>query len=137
MKTFYRRHLPHLHFPNATYFITFRLANSLPKDILLKLKREHQDADKLIAKQSHKKNEPEQIHIRKEYFSKFDAYLDNANSNECYLKNRAIAQVVSDALHFRDPNEYDLVAYCIMPNHVHMMFAGREMTFHLPRYCNH
>ena len=93
----------------------------------MKLKTEREDTEKLISKKFNKKMAPEQIRIpRKKYFVQFDAYLDKANSNESHLMNPAIARLVSEAIHFRDQKEYDLMAYCIMPNHVHMMFVGRN-----------
>ncbi len=51
--SFYRRDLPHIHPKDATFFITFRLAGSLPTDALQRLQEE-------------KENELKQL--RKEYF---------------------------------------------------------------------
>jgi REP element-mobilizing transposase RayT len=60
---------------------------------------------------------------RKRYFGKFDKLLDNPASGPLWLKNAPIAQVVLDAIKFRDGEKYELHAYCIMPNHVHMLFT--------------
>ena len=32
-----------------------------------------------------------------------------------------MAKVVVEALHLRDGKDYDLLAYCVMPNHVHLV----------------
>jgi hypothetical protein len=40
-KIFYKRNLPHYQPPFATYFVTFRLANSLPRHIIEELKKEN------------------------------------------------------------------------------------------------
>jgi hypothetical protein len=34
-KQFYRRYLPHFHQDGATYFVTTRLNDSLPKEVIL------------------------------------------------------------------------------------------------------
>jgi len=39
-KQFYRRTLPHIQPPNATFFVTFRLAGSVPKSVLEQWKQE-------------------------------------------------------------------------------------------------
>ena len=44
----------------------------------------------------------------------------------CYLKDPRIAALVRDAvLHF-DGQRYDVVAWCVMPNHVHVVVRPRE-----------
>lgn len=42
MSEFFQRNLPHYHLSNATYFITFRLAGSLPAEVWKKLKKEYE-----------------------------------------------------------------------------------------------
>jgi hypothetical protein len=41
-REFYKRRLPHIQIAGATYFITFRLADSLPRESLEKLAEEKQ-----------------------------------------------------------------------------------------------
>ena len=47
---FYKRTLPHIHPRDGIFFITFRLANSLPTNVLIKLKEERADEIKLLEK---------------------------------------------------------------------------------------
>jgi REP element-mobilizing transposase RayT len=47
------------------------------------------------------------------------------DSGECginYLKQIEIANVCKSTIHFPDNKEYKLLSYCIMPNHVHLVF---------------
>jgi len=37
-----------------------------------------------------------------------------------------IASLMSSALKFYDIKEYDILCYCIMPNHVHVVFTLKE-----------
>ncbi len=39
-----------------------------------------------------------------------------------WLSNREVAVTVKDALHFFDDKKYKLVCYCIMSNHIHLVF---------------
>jgi len=41
--TFHRRNLPHLYIPSSTYFITFRIKNSIPLEDLLELQNKYED----------------------------------------------------------------------------------------------
>ena len=111
-REFYKRRLPHIQIAGATYFITFRLANSLPREVLNKLAEESQ-ADKVT-----KINRET---ARRAWFAKYDDYLDKALYGNLYLKNERIADMVAESIQFRDVKVYDLIAYCIMLNHVHLV----------------
>lgn len=55
-------------------------------------------------------------------FAKYETLLDGLSIGPTWLKNKSIAGIVYDALHYRDQKEYDLYAFCVMPNHVHLAF---------------
>jgi hypothetical protein len=44
MKEFYRRHLPHWQPQGAVFFVTFRLKNSLPHELIESLREERERA---------------------------------------------------------------------------------------------
>lgn len=117
---FYRRHLPHLQEPGAEYFVTFRLAGSLPKNVILQLK-ESRD----ILKKDFYENVDYRLRNRRFdalFFKKYESLLDKQSTGPHWLKKKSIAAIVMEALHYRDRKEYDLYAYCIMSNHVHIVF---------------
>ncbi len=60
--------------------------------------------------------------IHKKIFTKYDSILDNPQSGPVSLKERKIAEIVMESIHHRDGDLYDLNAYCIMSNHVHLVF---------------
>lgn len=116
---YYRRNMPHIQPSGATFFVTFRLAGSLPKEVVVKLKEEYMLNERLLNKIKVEKERKKKIDDqRKQYFSKFEEMLDKDTNGSHWLKDERIAKVVVDALHFYDKKEYDLLAYCIMPNHV-------------------
>ena len=109
--THYQRNLPHRLPPGENLFVTFRLADSLPRIVLEKLRAEW-DAPA----------DPEHTYARqRRYFDRFDAVLDKGEAGPLWLQETAVASIVKDALHFYDDKNYVLVCYCVMPNHVHLV----------------
>jgi REP element-mobilizing transposase RayT len=124
-----RGFLPHVKREGARYFITFRLADSLPKDVLLKYQAERaerlqrfsvqQEAAKRLRKPAAPKDSLEEI--ERDYFRKLEDFLDS-NRGSCWLKRADIAALVANALRFFDGERYRLDAWVVMPNHVHVVF---------------
>lgn len=112
-REFYKRRLPHIQIAGSTYFITFRLVNSLPLEALARLAEERQEINQLPQSQKEAANQA--------WFTQYDDYLDRALSGDLHLKNQQIADMVADSIHFRDGKVYDLISYCIMFNHVHLI----------------
>lgn len=129
-KIYYRRNLPHYQPAYATFFITFRLAGSLPAEVIARLKEEHQQNEKLLLKiKDEKMKKQEILNMHKRHFGNFDEMLDKSANNQSWLRDECVAQVIVEAMHFRDEKAYNLLAYCIMPNHVHMVFTvGRRAS---------
>ncbi len=117
--TFYKRNLPHWQPAGAEYFITFRLANSLPKKVVERLQKER---ELLLKNHSHQYEDNLRIKIDRRIFKKYEAILDKAETGPVWLKDFRIASIVKDSIDYRDNREYELYAYCIMSNHVHLVF---------------
>jgi len=121
---FYHRNLPHWQPEGAEYFITFRLAGSLPKQIVAKIKRERE----LFLKEKLRKSDTldsladVRKYIQRQTFKKYEHILDDPNSGPTWLFQPKVAQIVKEAIHFRDQTEFELYTYCIMSNHVHLVF---------------
>jgi len=80
-----------------------------------------------------KRNEPDDSYKRKtfqrEIFKKYEKALDEGSTGPTWLEKPAVAKLVQGAIHYRDTKEYDLYAYCIMSNHVHIVFEHLEKDF--------
>jgi REP element-mobilizing transposase RayT len=121
-----RGYLPHVKREGARYFVTFRLADSLPKDVLLKYQAERAERlQRFHAQRAAAENldtEPPKAEtldeIERSYFRKFEDYLDKSGG-ECWLKRSQIADTVAKALRFFEGDRYRLDAWVDMPNHVH------------------
>jgi REP-associated tyrosine transposase len=124
----YRRNLPHIQTAGGTFFVTFRLAGSIPADVLAML---HAEADRILAELEAMPTSPERaerLYLEdRRFFGKWDAFLDQGMGPD-WLRNPLIAKLVADSMHFYDGKRYDLLVYCIMSNHVHVVFTPLRKT---------
>jgi REP element-mobilizing transposase RayT len=114
--------LPHWQQDNVWYFITFRLADSIPAEVAEQIKSERE-----IWLKNNKKNEKDEYSNEqlKEYYRLFsdriEALLNNGRGS-CVLKNSDTAKIVADTFNHFNNQRYILDEWVIMPNHVHILF---------------
>ena len=119
----YHRNLPHIHPEGYSLFITFRLADSLPIEVLKELQTQQERERKALRNPS----ADEIYKIEKKHFSRYDAWLDRCEYGPRWLENKNVARIVSDKIHAMDKIRYDLYASCIMPNHGHILIEPRAV----------
>lgn len=123
--TFTRRNLPHLYFELGIYFVTFRLAGSLPPGFNSQPDRQCYDGNKI-------NSQPDRLcydsnnRESKNLFINYDRILDSGAFGGNYLINDEIAGRVKYCLHYPDGIEYKLICYTVMSNHVHTVFSLLE-----------
>ena len=100
-----RNYLPHCDVPGLIQAITFRLADALPKEVIIRLNQERTD---------------DNVKRRK-----IESFLD-ASHGHCWLRQGPVAQFVEQALLHFDGPRYRLLAWCIMPNHVHTLIETSD-----------
>ena len=129
-KPFYHRNLPHIQPPGATSFVTFHLTGSVPRSILrqMRLEKSQLDTEKLrILKLQNDVDlasvEHRILEQKRKRFREIENMLDDAKSGPVWLKDDRIAKQVADRMHYLDGKAYRLKAYCIMANHVHVVFT--------------
>ena len=126
---YYRRNLPHFQPYHAVYFVTFRLKDSLPVPVIKRLKQEKEEEENTINKIANESKRMEKRRdFKKLHFKKYDSLLDKISTGPRWLRKPEIANIVSQAMHYRDGKVYNLVTFCIMPNHVHMVFDVKGFT---------
>jgi REP element-mobilizing transposase RayT len=97
-----RGFLPHCDQPSLVQAVTFRLADSLPQE---------------------KRHEWEcllKITDYRERIQQIEEYLDRG-AGGCALRQPECAEIVRNALLHFDHLRYHLIAWCILPNHVHVL----------------
>jgi REP element-mobilizing transposase RayT len=112
-----RGYLPHVKREGASYFVTFRLADSLPREVLLRFEQEHAEALRRLSAPADRE-QAEKIH--RELHRKIERYLDQG-AGECHLRQAEIADMVADGLRYFHEQQYLLDDWVVMPNHVHVM----------------
>jgi len=116
-----RGYLPHFDSPGQVQHITFHLADSLPRHALIEMKASLAKMDDTRQKQ--------------ELLLRFHKLLD-AGHGCCILRHPAVAQIVANAFLKGAPRRYDLFAWVIMPNHVHLLIK-QKAGFPLARLVQH
>lgn len=137
IKINYQNRLPHIAPIGATFFVTFRLHDSLPRPVVESLRERMNRAIEQLKKDKPPDYQEKIKNQRKLFFKHYDQQLDRKPYGECYLRKPAVAKIVADKLHELDGDKYDLITYCIMSNHVHVLFDTSkqlvdENNFFLP-----
>jgi len=99
----FRGYLPHYDRPGLIQMVTFGLADALPAAVLTKMKAESEarrDAEGLQRVQT----------------------LLDAGHGTCHLKDARIAELVQNAFFHFNGIRYQLLAWVVMLNHVHVLF---------------
>ncbi len=110
-------HLPHWEQQGATYFVTFRLADSVAESVLASWRDERTRWLKYHP-------QPWDWKTAQEYIRRFEEgreqWLDQGHGS-CLLRQPRASRIVSETLHHFDRKRYLLDAYVVMPNHVHVL----------------
>ncbi len=124
-----RGRLPHWEKEEGLYFLTFHLADSLPQAVLAKIAERHHILE--AAKEINANLLPEQKALLADYsHARIEEYFDRG-AGSCPFLDMRIAGSMAAALRFREGRHYRLLAWCVMPNHVHVvvrLFPGRELA---------
>ena len=108
--SFRRGKLPHWEIENGRYFVTARLADSLPAAVVTRLQAVHQSLQSIGAQST------QFTQLQREYFAVMEKYLD-AGSGACLLSQYPLAQTVSEELLRLEEWDVMVPHYSIMPNH--------------------
>jgi len=96
------RHLPHTDAAETAQFITYRLADALPIEVARRLDGESDPAGDL------------------RYRDRIEAALDAGHGRGCLTDPPIAHALIANWRHF-DPDRYRLIAWTVMPNHVHVL----------------
>jgi REP element-mobilizing transposase RayT len=116
-----RGYLPHREAEHPIYFVTFRLADSLPRELVARFRKERDASEKATATG---RSGADSAHLRelRSLLRRAERCLDSG-LGECHMRDSRIAKIVADAIqHFRG-TRYEVLAWCVMPNHVHVVFS--------------
>lgn len=118
-----RGYLPHFVKAGASYFVTFRLADSLPRQVLAELEDELKELT--FRKEKDRLANHLESDLERERRKRIEFYLDHG-SGACSLHIKEIAEMACDVLRFFDEQRYELGEWVVMPNHVHAIVKPRK-----------
>jgi putative transposase len=121
---------PHWSQAGAVVFLTFRTADSIPREVVLRWEREQREWLKrldvgpipLVAESVAALPETEQLRFRKHFNRCRETCLDECHGR-CVLKRPELAKIVADSLLHFDGDRYRMGDFVVMPNHVHLLAA--------------
>jgi len=119
-----RRNMPHWEVAGAPYFVTTCLEGSIPARGLLDI-AQHRDA---LGKRSRPAGMSEQawsVQCWKLTFARMEQWLDREPAVRHLADARLAGEVVDSLYHFAG-ERYDLLAFVVMPSHLHWVFLPLE-----------
>jgi REP element-mobilizing transposase RayT len=102
-----RGYLPHRDEPGLIQFITYHVKGSFPASL-------RSEWAALFEIEDDRKRR-----------AKLEQYLDRGHG-PCSLRKPQIGQIVENAFRYHHNRHYELLAWVVMPNHVHVMFRQLE-----------
>jgi len=112
-----RDNMPHWHQDGKVQFVTFRLGDSLPQTEIREIKREIDEFNRTHLKPW---DEATAMEYQKNIIGRYENYL-NSGYGSCLLRHRNARQFVEDAIEFHNHRSCRIIAYVIMPNHLHIL----------------
>src|SRR5215467_12603593 len=100
-KNYYETNLPHIQPANGTFFLTYRLYDSIPLDIIRKFKVQFENIKKKLGKLTSNRIQ----RMQAAYFERCDRELDKQLNGPFWLKDPKVAAVVYDSLLYNDGKE--------------------------------
>lgn len=115
-----RGYLPHVKREGASYFVAFRLSDSLPQEVLLRYEQEKAERlrrlDDFVKRGAAINDSVEEI--ARDFRRKVERHLDRG-AGACHLRRADVADLVADTLRYFHESRYLLHEWVVMPNHVH------------------
>jgi len=117
-----RNRLPHWDSEHAIYFITWCLVDAIPADVLMRFRAERDAEHDRILRLRGSVTIPEKKIMDAALTEALERFLDQHNG-ECILRDLRAAKIVADSVRHFDGERYGLYAWCVMPNHVHVILS--------------
>jgi Rad3-related DNA helicase/REP element-mobilizing transposase RayT len=124
-------YLPHWTRRGAIYSICFRLADSLPREVVEAWIAQRRSIIAASEQAERPLTDEEQSRLRQLFSERVEKQLD-AGHGSCSLRLPAVAQLMAEALRYFHGERYRLLAWCVMPNHVHAVIQPMP-GYDLPR----
>ena len=127
---FTRRNLPHWLVADASFFVTLRLAGTLPKELVEEMRME-----RAIVKSS----EDARCELARRQFARIEGLLDESAANRMDLANPDVARFCLVNLDWLRARGWRIFAATVLGNHAHMLLRSengrsRELLTDMDQY---
>lgn len=122
MKVRKRVRHPHWDIEHGTYFVTFNLFDAFPVAERERVENERRAHIAMIERERGRMTPAEIATLNRTIRSETEKVLDGG-AGSCFMNDPDVARIVADAIQFFDEDRYRLYAWCVMPNHVHLVFT--------------
>jgi 1-hydroxy-2-methyl-2-(E)-butenyl 4-diphosphate synthase len=126
-------HLPHWRIPGATYAVTFRIKDSLPSSVITDYKRKKSIMLDRISQEKERAGSRDATDSLWKLHAEIHALTEtviepalHAAQGPQPLADPRIAEIIRNTLKFFDGERYELLAWSVMPNHVHALLTPHE-----------
>jgi len=119
-----RGDLPHWFVPGAAHFVTYRLADTIPIEVIGRLRAERELRVLLLGKRG-AGSWDNKSRAHKQFFAAYDQYLDQCLGKR-WLESQEVAKIIIDNLYHHHQTKYQLLEYTVMPNHVHVLLVPMD-----------
>jgi REP element-mobilizing transposase RayT len=120
----YTRHLPHQVPEDSPIFLTWNLKGAIPPAAIENLTRQRRRLEEQTPRAGETIAE-RRIRESKIIYAAADRFLDQAVDGPMHLNDPRATKSVEDAIIFGAGSRYDLFAWCVMSNHVHVLLTPR------------
>ena len=120
-----RGELPHLYKEGGSYFVTFRLWDAVTP---AQQRERWRGLQELVV-------QPSRLHQREFARELAETTEPPLRLGSCILRRADAATIVQSSLRHFDGERYQLAAWCVMPNHVHVAYTA--LAGHTPEDIHH
>jgi putative transposase len=114
-----RNNLPHWQQSAATYFVTYRLADSIPKELIDAWRN---DRDAWLKDNPEPWSEETEAEYHATFSGEMDRMMDRGHGS-CVLRRKEFQAILEESFSHFDGVKYIIHSRVVMPNHVHLLFT--------------
>jgi REP element-mobilizing transposase RayT len=111
---FWRGRLPHWEVVDGRYFITIHLVGAIPQEGQDRITALARKDDELPVHDSES-----WLRLQRLIYAEMERWLDRAEYT-AYLQHPRVAQILIDAIRFRQGKTWNVLEYVVMPSHLHL-----------------
>ncbi len=116
------RNLPHWYSADKPVFVTYRLKFTIPMSVITEFNAKRSEWFQNLSNMKVDDKLAEEANKSLTQFYWLDELISKSAEVPQILSRKDLTDVITDTFNHHNKIRYDLLAYCVMPNHVHVLF---------------